>query len=94
MLIEAIFGVFSGLLSWFLEALPDWTFLTAQWYEQALTWWVDNVITLGFQMSTWLPIQAIGTVTQAYIAFVVIQFSITVLRLILSLFTGGGGSTR
>lgn len=91
MIFESGFSVITSLLSWVFETMPAWTFLDAQWYEQATTFWTENVVRLGFQMATWLPISAIGTIATAYIAFVVIQFTIIVLRMVLSLFTGGGG---
>lgn len=94
MIFEQLFSVIAEVLGWILGAMPAWSFLDAQWYEQATTWWVQNVITLGFQMATWLPIKTVGTIAATYVTFVSIQFTIVALRAVLSLFTGGGGSVK
>lgn len=89
MITEAIIGVLAGLLTFVIGLFP----------EVERPDWLDSVVTTiadGLQSAShygqWIPLGAVGGSIAFVLACFAAAFAIRVVRMALSLFTGGGGS--
>jgi len=89
MIFDAIIGVLAGFLTFIGDlipdvTIPDWFSTFPEFIEPA--WDVIN------GLDNWLPVQAIGIAVAWMIGLQVVIIGIRVTRVVVSLFTGGGGS--
>jgi hypothetical protein len=69
--------------------LPSWT--APAWLTTVVTT-MGNTIGYVTMLDGWVPVQAIGTVVAFMLACSVVGIAVKLGRMVLSLFTGGGGS--
>jgi len=84
-LLDFAVSVFSALLS----VVPS--FELPSWFETVLPWWA-TVFDLAEGFRVWIPFDAIKNVLVFSLAVYATVIGIRVARIMVSLFTGGGGS--
>lgn len=78
-------GLFSALLSWLpAPSVPSWV--------SGITTAVSTVVTYMASMSAWFPVGLLRTILLAWAAAYLVAVAVRLARLVVSLFTGGGGS--
>lgn len=89
MITEAVVNLLVGLFTFLLDLMPDVT----------LPAWIGTSTTaLGTALGhitlldNWIPVQAIGHVVVFILGCFTVAFGVRVGRMLISLFTGGGGS--
>lgn len=88
MIVELIVGVVTGVLSWLLGLF---SFSMPAWFDTSVTTlagWIGQ----GRQFGAWLPMQAFSDVVTLLLAAYALSWAIRLGRIVLSAFTGGGGS--
>lgn len=90
MIFEAILNLLTSLITLLLSALPELTIPT--WYtDDFLPFWTSTISGVsGFR--AWFPFDAIGTAVAVLSSTFAITVAIRIVRMVISLFTGGGGS--
>jgi hypothetical protein len=89
MVTEAIFGFFVNLFDWLLGTLPE--VQVPDWLN-ATSAAAGTVFGYAQSMGVWFPSGLALTVVGTLMGIWVVSFGIKVARMILSLFTAGGGS--
>lgn len=82
-------GFFVSLFDWLLGTLPE--VQVPEWLNSASSM-AGTVFGFANSMGVWFPTGLAMTVAGALIATWTIAFGIKAVRVVLSLFTGGGGS--
>lgn len=89
MIVEGVVKVIVAFFEFVVGLLPT----------RAVPGWVDSigpslqiVWNHANQLGAWIPWDAVGYVTAAVLSCMVIGLQIRLVRIVLSLFTGGGGS--
>lgn len=89
MILEALFAVLSFVLEAILDTIPDAE--APEWMGQGGTA-LSVAVQFGHSMGVWLPWNMLGVVVGAQLGSHLIGFGIKAARMVLSLFTAGGGS--
>lgn len=89
MITEAILLFFGSIFDWLLGALP--TVEAPDWFSNVSAV-AGTVFGYANSMGAWFPTALAFTVAGTLVATWLIAFGIKAARLVLSLFTGGGGS--
>lgn len=89
MILEWIWGIICGFLGWLLTLfptvdIPDWVDAIEDWAVQGVTF------ANGFHM--WVPLPAMRDGLAFILSCGAIVLAVRGFRIVLSLFTGGGGS--
>jgi hypothetical protein len=79
-----VLGAVWGALLWMIPVPPDFS-----WIETPVVLSVANDVG---SMGAWLPLVVIGTIVAAMFAAWLSAGGIVIARMVLSLFTGGGGN--
>ena len=89
MITEAILGIGIGFLRWVLDAIPT---------VDVPEWFTGSNSTLGIifeqagSMGAWIPLPLVFTCGAAIVGCTLVSFLLKTTRILLSLFTAGGGS--
>lgn len=89
MIFEAIVNLFVGLVSMIFDGLgtkpaPGWlTNVAAN---------LSEVVGFGASMGSWVPWSILGSCAAAVVSCAALSLVVRVVRILVSLFTGGGGS--
>lgn len=89
MVTSGLIFVFAGFVKWIVDGLPD-TGLP-DWMT-ASTGAVGQVFAFADSMSVWFPTPLVFSIVGTLLAINLISFGIKIARMVLSLFTAGGGS--
>lgn len=89
MIIEWLMGLAANLFDWMFSGLPPYT--PPDWIT-GLAGAVGQVFSVAGSMGVWFPAPLVLTILLALLTVWLISFGIKVIRLVVSLFTGGGGS--
>lgn len=84
-----ILGLIAGLASFLFNALPNWDL--PEWFTTAPIF-LRTALSQAGQMGHWFPLTAIGLGASAIFAVWSLTLLLRIARMVLSLFTGGGGS--
>ena len=90
MIIDEFLLFFFGFIATFIGMLPVYDLPT--YSEQALTFW-SGMIQDAYKLNGFVPISAIFQVLLSLIAVQLIVITIKIIRMGISLATGGGGAT-
>jgi len=89
MITEAIIDVMSRVMAWLIDLLPAWD--PPVWVQTAADTLADAIGYMGMY-SGWVPMPAVMAGVTFLLACSALVLGIRVGRILLSLFTGGGGS--
>lgn len=89
MIVEWLFTLAANLLEWLTSGLPTYT--EPEWIS-GLAGAMSQVFSVAGSMGVWFPAPLVLAVLTALLTFWLVSFGIKLVRMILSLFTGGGGS--
>lgn len=89
MITDAIITLLSYIADALLSGLPPTE--TPAWMSTASAY-MPNVFRVGASMGVWFPWSLLGIVMGTVVVVWASAFGIKILRMVLSLFTGGGGS--
>lgn len=89
MIVEALIDLAAGLFGFLVDLIG-----TAQppAFLTGLAGQLDSLVAAGASMGTWVPWSVLGTAIAAVVACFAVSFVIRVARMLISVFTGGGGS--
>jgi hypothetical protein len=88
-IIEWLMSLAANLFDWMFSGLPAYTPPT---WITGLSGAVAQVFAVAGSMGVWFPAPLVLSILLALLTFWVVSFGIKVIRLVVSLFTGGGGS--
>jgi hypothetical protein len=89
MITKFLMDVLSTAAAGLVSLLPAWT--APAWLATVIATMSSTIGTVTM-LSGWVPISAIGTVVAFMLACSAIGLAVKIGRIVLSLFTGGGGS--
>ena len=89
MIVDKILDILASVVIFIIDLFPTWTFPT--WWTSAITGWSSIVAGIS-DLAHWMPLDAIFQVAGAVFIVSIFSFSVRILRIVLSLFSGGGGS--
>lgn len=89
MLFELVVNVLVGVVGGMFALLGN---LPAPGWLTGLVGQLDGLVSAGASMGVWVPWSVMGVVAGAVAACAAISLSVRLFRMLLSLFTGGGGS--
>lgn len=93
MIVEAVINVLVALVSGILSLVPD--FEAPSWLTGSgsgtLGGYANTVGQAMGKAEPWLPLDALGYAVTIVVAAVAFSVAVRVVRILLSLFTGGGG---
>lgn len=89
MIVQWFVEALAGMFSLVLDLLPSWS---APGFLTALPGQIADIGAYTSGMAAWLPWTAIGTAVPILLAAVAVALAVKGTRMVLSLFTGGGGS--
>lgn len=89
MILEALFAIFSLILETILDTIPDSE--APEWMGQGGNA-LSVAVQFGHSMGVWLPWNMLAVVVGAQLGSHIVGFGIKTARMLLSLFTAGGGS--
>lgn len=88
MIFEAIVDLFFGLVELIASAMGT---LSAPGWLTGLSAQLGSLVAMGASMGVWVPWSAIGVAMAAVLACYGVSFVVFLVRMAVSLFTGGGG---
>lgn len=89
MIFEAFVDLFFGLADLILSALGN---LEAPAWLVGLAGQMDQLVSAGASLGVWVPWPALAACIASVLACFAISFAVRIVRVLLSLVTGGGGS--
>jgi hypothetical protein len=89
MITDAIMTFFGGIFTWLLGSMPQ--VQVPDWLN-ATSGMVGTVFGYATSMGVWFPSGLAVTIAGTLLAVWLVSLGIKVARMVLSLFTGGGGS--
>ena len=90
MIIDSLFNAIQTPFVNILNSMSSW-FTIPSWYPEALGFW-DGTLEDIADMAHFVPLSAVGQVGTLIFAASVTAITIKLIRLAISLFSGGGGS--
>jgi len=90
LIIDALFSAIQTPVVNVLNSMSSW-FTIPVWYPEALGFWQGTLDDIA-DMAHFVPLSAVGQVGILIFSASVIAISVKVIRLGISLFSGGGGS--
>ena len=89
MVVEFLMTVAANVFEWAFSGLPPYT--PPDWVG-GIGSAAASVFGVAGSMGVWFPAQLVLTILAAMLAVWLVSFSVKVIRMAISLFTGGGGS--
>jgi hypothetical protein len=89
MIVEAFLGLLFGLFSFVGDLMPE---MEVPAFVGSIAGLVGTITGAMAPLGMWIPFGAAGTATTAVLVAIGVAVAVKIVRIVLSLFTGGGGS--
>lgn len=89
MIVEFLMTLAANVFEWAFSGLPPYT--PPAWVTGVGSA-AGSVFSMAGSMGVWFPASLVLTIVAALLAVWLVSFSVKVIRMAISLFTGGGGS--